>query len=640
MKSVRFACMFIMACPMLYGQRDTLSTYQLDEVVIENKMFQSVVGLDILSFDSVVLSNSEASTLQELARRNGFLEFRSYGTNGLSTPSIRGTGSAHTAVLWNGINLQSPLVGSADLSLVTVSAVDEIKIVKGGAAAQFGSGAIGGAIQINNKIAYNQGFIASTRQELGSFQNYYHNYRFGWSNRRFGFVAKIFARELKNDYPYINQYVRPEQKEIRENAALDQLGLSTSAEWRINDKNQLGVRVWLQSNEIELPNSILSSASNSSQTDETTRLMGYWKQVNRRHSLSAKTAYLFHKTIYNNPSTRLMATNQFNSLVNRLEYEKFISDNYSLILGINHRHDQSNISDFGGIKPSRNTISAFGSYLMEFDQLDISLSARQEFYDDQFSPFLPSLGVSYEFLPFLAVKGLCSINYRIPTFNDLYWKGEGGVGNPNLKAEYSKNLDIGLNYFKYDVLKAKVTLYSYQVDNWIIWLPLSSDEWSPNNVKKVWSRGLDSHVEGALVRKGNLKLAYQLNYLWSVATNTEIFSSGNSSEQDRQLIYTPEHSGSAQIGSQWHRFGSTLSWNYTGKQYTDGQNKELLSLNSYQVLNFSFSSSWKLNDHLNASTNLSVNNILDTQYENRRGYPMYGRNFSIGLTLNFNKNYD
>jgi outer membrane receptor protein involved in Fe transport len=69
--------------------------------------------------------------------------------SGASTMNLRGLGSESTLVLVNGQRLAAAEAsGAADISLIPLSAVDRIEITMGGAAAQYGSDAVAGVVNI------------------------------------------------------------------------------------------------------------------------------------------------------------------------------------------------------------------------------------------------------------------------------------------------------------------------------------------------------------------------------------------------------------------------------------------------------------------------------------------------------------
>ncbi len=618
-----------------FGQMDTLSTNYLAQVVVEDKMYQAITGLDEISVDSAILSNAEGSTFAELARRNGFQEFRAYGANGLALPSIRGTGSSHTALLWNGINLQSPLNGSADLSLLTINSSDQLNIVKGGSTTQFGNGAIGGAIQVANIAEYEKGFSLITTQEVGSFGNYYSKYGLQFSTNILSFRGAYFQRTLENDYTFTNLHTLQRAQEVRENSRLEQYGVTGQVEYRVSDENVVGARLWIQSNDFEIPSPVFSTPIISNQLDETSRYMAYWTLGKPAYSVSLKTAYLTHLTDYENENTGQASASKFQSSVNKLEFERYLKGENQLIIGLNHRFDGTNSNTHEG-SPKRNTFSAYGSYLLSFESLNLDLGVRQEIFDDSASPFLPTVGIKYEVLPSLSLKGSASRNYRIPTFNDLYWNGAGGEGNPDLLPESSYNFELGIVLDRPSVFNFRSTAYRYDVDNWIQWRPDEFSSWTPDNIKNVISKGIDSRLEVIAYESAELNIKSQLSHLWSVVTNKEVSSLGNQKEVGKQLTYTPIHSGSVVMIVDSKMINAVVAWNYVGKQFTEGENLSVRALDAYSTLNITLSKRIAIAKH-NISFKGSLNNLLDEQYENRRGYPMYGRNFLIGITAKFNQ---
>ncbi|MFZ6002259.1 MAG: hypothetical protein ACOYW3_17230, partial [Bacteroidota bacterium] len=101
----------------VHAQVTTDTVKLLPELVVERSRLESyAIGHYVHQVDSATQQLASMGTLAEMLRKNGFGHFRSYGVGGVTTASFRGTGASHTALLWNGINLQSPLLGQADLT--------------------------------------------------------------------------------------------------------------------------------------------------------------------------------------------------------------------------------------------------------------------------------------------------------------------------------------------------------------------------------------------------------------------------------------------------------------------------------------------------------------------------------------------
>ena len=102
------------------------------------------------------------------ARNESPIFIKSYGLGSLATTSFRGGSASHTAILWNGFNLGSPMNGQLDLSLVPVSLANNVSIQYGGAGALWGSGAVGGAILLNSEPEFDQGLTVDAGTAFGS----------------------------------------------------------------------------------------------------------------------------------------------------------------------------------------------------------------------------------------------------------------------------------------------------------------------------------------------------------------------------------------------------------------------------------------------------------------------------------------
>ena len=92
---------------------------------------------------------------------------------GTATPSFRGTGASHTQIAWNGININHPMLGQSDLSLIPAGLIDDIQIFYGGASMALNSGGIGGIINLETKPVWKKETSISLNPGIGSFGQIY-----------------------------------------------------------------------------------------------------------------------------------------------------------------------------------------------------------------------------------------------------------------------------------------------------------------------------------------------------------------------------------------------------------------------------------------------------------------------------------
>ena len=92
---------------------------------------------------------------------------------------------------------------------------------------------------------------------------------------------------------------------------------------------------------------------------------------------------------------------------------------------------------------SENRTALFVSHVKQFGKLTLQSSLRQEWFNGEAVPFIPSVGASYDFTKAIKAKAKISRNYRIPTLNDRFWNPGG---NPDLQAESGWSQEATLEY--------------------------------------------------------------------------------------------------------------------------------------------------------------------------------------------------
>jgi iron complex outermembrane receptor protein len=154
----------------------------LEEVVVTGTYIRGVApSSPVITLTSVDIENSGASTagevLRELPESFAGGQQSTIGTNGLGpyqnlanfsysdSANLRGFGSDSTLVLINGHRVPvTGLQNSVDISAIPVPAIDRVEVVTDGASALYGSDAVGGVVNFVLKKDYAG---AESRAELG-----------------------------------------------------------------------------------------------------------------------------------------------------------------------------------------------------------------------------------------------------------------------------------------------------------------------------------------------------------------------------------------------------------------------------------------------------------------------------------------
>jgi len=253
---------------------DTLTNIVGVDVVAGKMNFTS--KLSTIKLDKEILSTKSSENLDQILRDYSGTNIKTYGYNGMSNIGMRGSNSSHTAVLWNGINLQDPLNGGVNLSLFPVFLIDNINIQKGGSSALFGSGAIGGSIHLKSNQEFNKGLNSTFYTGIGSFGQYQGGMGINLSKSKFTSSLKVYYKEAQNNFPFENteQFGTPIQEQT--NAQYQQFGLLQENSLIINKQQKLNTSVWWQKNSQNLPPQMSSLSSEKHTDNESLRAIVDW----------------------------------------------------------------------------------------------------------------------------------------------------------------------------------------------------------------------------------------------------------------------------------------------------------------------------------------------------------------------------
>ncbi len=178
---------------------------QVEEIVVTGSYIRgtpenAALPVDVTSLDDMkdVGAPSIAELIRNLAYTSGNLaETNQFGAGGggqaqegVLTVNLRGLGSARTLVLINGRRLApSDAVGS-DLSILPKSAIGRLEVLKDGAAALYGSDAIGGVANFITREDF-EGFEISASEQFVRKSNGDHEVALigGWGNERLHLMA-------------------------------------------------------------------------------------------------------------------------------------------------------------------------------------------------------------------------------------------------------------------------------------------------------------------------------------------------------------------------------------------------------------------------------------------------------------------
>src|SRR6056297_4326428 len=384
-----------------------VDTIALKEVHISaQRMNQFSTGLKIFPIEKELIEEYKTQSLAELLAMHSQIFIKSYSHGGVTSPSTRGSGANHTAILWNGFNLQDPMNGMTNLSHIPISFIDEIAIQQGGSGALYGSGALGGAIHFNTNPSYNKGFEIKTHQKYGSYQNIFNGINLNYSNNNFSSSSRLFRHTSQNNYDYENFASINRQTEELANASYQRFGLLQSLKYKISNRQEIVLHGWYQDAFNELPSTMLNvNPGQEEQKDQHLRLTAGWRRSDENTTTTIRTAYLNGKNKYTNPAFNDTTNNLSNSFIAEIEQKFQLGKNHLINLGINETYEKASSENYGNEK-YRNRMSFFTSYKFFNREKTFSstVSFRNEIINNAPSPITYSLGIKAKIFDWMTLS--------------------------------------------------------------------------------------------------------------------------------------------------------------------------------------------------------------------------------------------
>lgn len=560
--------------------------------------------------DSVIVRNRPMLT--SLLQYNTPIYFKENGLGMASSPSFRGTTASHTAVLWNGININSNFLGQTDFNTINTSAYDNIDVRAGGGSLIYGSGAIGGTVHLNTELDFKKNFENQVYLNYGSFDTYDARYKLKLSSEKLSFRLALAHNQSDNDYEY----------EMREgkntNGQFRNLAVSTAFGVKLNTVNQINLYNEIYDSNRHFPVYYLTEVP-TKYKDFNTRSLVEWKS--RFAGLQSNLKGAFWTENYKYFPDAAEEEHNYGKAKNFVgKYDlSYQPTNQTLInVILEHKYTDGEGSDVQ--QETRNITSAGVLFKHHpWDKFKYQLGIRQEITNAYGSPFLYAVGMDYEFTSFYTAKLSASKNFKRPTYNDLYWTNSG---NPNLDAEKSNQIELG-NNFKFDNWNFTLTGYYNDIKDMIHWLPGSNGLFQPYNEDHVKTYGAEVLMNW---QKQFGKHVFNINgtYAYTVSKNQET---------KKQLIYVPYHKATFSANYAINRLNVDLQLLYNGEVYMRSDNDPSQILKDYLVSNLQVS--YRLGQDNSYILGGKVNNLFDTTYENVRRYEMPGINYSVFVNLKF-----
>ena len=584
------------------------------------------------------------------------------GIGGMKTVSVRNLGAHHTAVSYDGVTVSNTQAGQIDVGRFSLDNMESLSLAIGADESLMQSArhyASAGVLSIlTERPHFDEGKNSAFRFRLkgGSFGLVTPSLRY-WQRVGEQTSLALNGSYMRADgvYPFVLVNGRERTNEKRYNSDIYTWQGEANLYHTFADKSQLDMKAYWFYSERGLPGSVTlyNPVSRERLWDEDFFAQAvYRKAFDEKWNLHARLKYTHTWNRYEDTNVKYDGGKQID--VNRQnEYYASATLGWSPVEAFRialaedaFYNDLRNNINIGSNPdypfPKRITSLTALSAQWQWERLHVEGNVvgtyAHETVENGENPadkhrLSPCVSVTYRLLPneSLHLRAMWKNTFRMPSFNDLYYLR---IGNSGLRPEKATEYNLGLTWsgrpfqaVKY--VSATVDAYYNDVTDKIVAFP-STYVWKMANFGKVKIKGIDVTLatEVPIYHKVSAILTGAYTFQESL-DKLEASASYN-----RQLPYTPKHSGNASllIRNPWVNLGYSVL--FQGERWSSSQQTALYKLKAYSEHTLTLSREFRFKScQLNLSG--SIHNLFDKQYEIVKYYPMPGRSFSLIGTINF-----
>lgn len=331
----------------------------------------------------------------------------------------------------------------------------------------------------------------------------------------------------------------------------------------------------------------------------------------------ASVAHLFEQYNYFPDTEKPFNTGgKANTFIGALQSEVLLLKKIRL-----HGKVEYNFVDGEGENVGENTRKTLAAVVLLNQQVSVDfsygLNFRKEFLNGFDNPFLFSADAKWKVSENYALRLNGSKNYRVPSFNDLYWYAGG---NLDLQPETSYQVEFGQE-ISIKNLRLDVAAYYISSKDLIKWVPKNSGIWEPVNISKTRNYGAEVTFDYSVKFPNGHTINLNGSYTYTKAEDLE---------KEKQLIYVPFHKASGTFQYNFKKAMFYFQGIYNGEVYTTTDNSS--SVKSFKLFNLGLEYTFSEKPIITFGGRLK--NVFNVYYENVAYRPMPSRNFQ--LFLNFN----
>ncbi len=662
------------------AQDDTLRIQRLDEVQIGGSYFRSEVGsAAVQTITARQMQNLPTLQLSDALKYMSGVVVKDYGgIGGMKTISVRGLGAQHTGVSYDDLPLTDCQTGQIDLGKLTLEHVGSVSLVIGEDLIFTPARLLSYSNIIHVKtldLLPSPGVSASVSLMAGSygllsgqfFVQQCHQSR-KTKNRHLIWNLSGNALSSQGDYPFVMHYGGENDStslERRSNSAVRNGNVEANLIYKPDMHQKLHIKLYGYASQRGLPASTvyynLSSHQHIRNINPFAQL-SYQNLISPRWSYKLLAKFNYDYTHYvdsaylNEEGILSNIYHQYEGYIsNCMKYSPFMKNNYedssshpinlhlSLSNDLVYNQLEGNSLDY--THPQRFTtytalsLLYFNSLLRINGNLLLTTVNNRVGEDLDLKDYIhlsPSLSLSMQLGKPLRIRAFYKNTFRMPTFNDLYYRE---VGNLDLDPEKAHQWNLGLQLVEQHLASGKILLsasvdgyYNLVKDKIVAFPARNLFSWTMLNYGTVWIAGaeVNAQLQYKFVKICYLRVNGNCTYQKAIdRTDPE------SRTFNHQIPYTPLWSGSvgASIETPWITLSYALI--LCGKRYALPQNIPANEVEGYADHSITLGHTFTLSPKASLGIKCELLNLANNNYEVIRNYPMQGFSWRLKVVMNW-----
>ncbi len=424
------------------------------------------------------------------------------GVGKLQTVSIRGSSAQQVLVLLDGVRMNTAQGGGFDFSTLPVGMIERIEVLRGGASALYGADAIGGVVNIVTKRPAEE-LSGEWRLSAGSFGTISSDLGFRQRLGRFDYVVSLSHQRTAGDFTFttVNEL---ERKRINNDSEVSEGLLKLGA--RLTEELEAALTFEAMSIDRGVPGLGEFQSPTARERDERNieglKLTGrglLWTELEVELDMFRR----YNRTRFREPSPPigypLDTDNRNTAYGTLLKAESILGERHLASLGLEGRWDSLEDPDYGSPRRESQAVSVGEEVTLLEDRLVGTLAGRVDWIKDDEGrserEATGRVGLSCELTEWAKVKGNAGESFRPPSFDELYYPEEGYIGgNPELEPEKARNFDLGAE-LHWSKAMASVTWFRNEIEDSIIFAPVSAFRIEPLNTGEATSEGFEVELQ-------------------------------------------------------------------------------------------------------------------------------------------------